>query len=298
MKSKVYYEVDPHNRLVIESPPHKSNVKRFRKVVEGRFKIDAKNQLYYEVLKSSETDTPQKIKFSGKYSLDKKHNLIYTLDKWSNQCEGNRIRLKTKLMDAGKNEIMFLVQSRDPSKGKRRIYTMKLRGKWQADKNNRLTFTVDKQGDKLILSNAWQINKNNEIVYRYGRQPETVALKGKWEIKDKYRLGYVLDKRLDSGFDFRASLGQIVPKKKKTYLRFDVIINASKRKRIKRKIVFCGTCKLAKDKKILLEFSPHKGKRLSLKLTKAILDKKGLVYIESFIRDKERYLGGGIAFRW
>ncbi|MDP8230868.1 MAG: hypothetical protein P9L93_07190 [Candidatus Gorgyraea atricola] len=292
MKTKVYYEVDPHNRLVIKSPSKKSNVKKFRRVVEGRFRADGKNRLYYEVFKSSKSDTPQKIKFSGKYSLDKKHNLIYTLDKWSNQCEGNRLRLKTKLLDAGKNEIMFLVQSRDPSKGKRRIYTMKLHGKWQADKNNRLCFGIEKTRNKLTLSNAWQINKNNEIVYKYGRQPEAIVLKGKWQIRKKHRLGYVLEKRLDSGFNFRTSLGQIVPKKKKTYLKFDVIIDITKRKRIKRKITFCGTCKLTKDGRILLEMSPGKEKKLSLKLTKR------MAYIESFIKGRERYLGGGIAFRW
>ncbi|MBU1147451.1 MAG: hypothetical protein KKD11_03785 [Candidatus Omnitrophica bacterium] len=296
MKSKVYYEVDTHNRLIIKSPPKKSNLKRFRSVAEGQFKTDGKNKLYYEVFKSSKSDTPQKIKFSGKYSLDKKHNLVYTLDKWSNQCEGNQIRLKTKLMDAGENEIMFLVQSRDPSKGKRRIYTMKLHGKWQADKNNRLCFGIERSKDSLTLSNAWQINKNNEIVYRYGRQPETVTLKGKWEIKDKHRLGYVLDKRLDSGFDFRTSLGQVVPKRKKIYTRFDIAIELSKRKRITRKLIFTGKLKLNKAKDLILEFSPRR--KTTLKFTKNILDQKGFAYLESFLKDKEKYIGGGLVLRW
>ena len=81
-KAKVSYEVDPHNRLVIKSPPRKSNVKKFRKVVSGRFKTDKRNKLYYEVFKASESKVPQKIKFSGKYLFDKKHNLVYVLDKW------------------------------------------------------------------------------------------------------------------------------------------------------------------------------------------------------------------------
>ncbi|MFC1621755.1 hypothetical protein ACFL2G_05595 [Candidatus Omnitrophota bacterium] len=296
MKSKVYYEVDSHNRLVVKSPQGKSNVKKFRKVIDGRFKTDGKNKLYYEVFKSSKSDTPQKIKFSGKYSLDKKHNLVYTLDKWSNQCEGNRIRLKTKLMDAGKNELMFLVQSRDPSKGKRRIYTMKLSGAWQADRNNRLCFGIDKSKGSLILSNAWQINKNNEIVYKYGRQPEVVVLKGKWEIKDKYRLGYVLDKRLDSGFDFRTSIGQVVPRRKKIYARFNVAIELSKRKKVTRKIIFTGKFKLNKTKDLILEFSPRK--KVALKFTKNMLNRKGFAYLESFLKDKEKYIGGGLALRW
>jgi len=33
-------------------------------------------------------------------------------------------------------------------------------------------------------------------------------------------------------------------------------------------------------------------------LTKEIFDRKGLAYIESILSDKERYAGGGMAFRW
>ena len=286
MKSRVYYEVDPHNRLVVKSLPKKSNVKKFRKVVEGRFKTDEKNRLYYEVFKSSKSNIPQKIKFSGKYSLDMRHNLNYTLDKWGNQYAGNRLRLKTVIMDANSNRIVFIVNS------KKSIYTMKLQGAWHADKNNRLAFGIDKQGDELTLSNAWKVNKHNEIIYRYGKDPREISLKGSWDIKNKHRLSYLIDKRRDSGLDFRASFGQIVPKKKRTYLKFDVIIDVSKRKKIKRKITFCGTCRLTKNRKILLELSPGKEKKLSLKLTKRT------AYIESFIKGKERYLGGGIAFRW
>lgn len=298
-KAKVSYRIDPHNRLVIKSPSRKSNVKKFRKVVSGRFKTDKRNKLYYEVVKASEHKVPQKIKFSGKYLFDKKHNLVYVLDKWNNQCEGNRLRFKTKVMDANKNEIMFLVQSQHPAEGQRSIYTMRLHGAWSADRNNRLTFGVkQKKGkrDTLIFFNAWQINKNNEIVYRYGSQPETITLKGNWEIKKKHRLGYVLDKRLDSGFDFRTSLSQVVPKRKKSYAKFDVVIEISKRKRITRKIIFAGKLKLNRARDIILEFSPRR--KAALKLTKNIFNRRGLAYIESFLKGRERYLGAGLAFRW
>jgi len=298
MKTKVSYEVDPHNRLIIKRSGARSNLKRFRKVVYGRFRTDNKNRLYYEVFKSSGTTVPQKIEFSGRYSLDKTHNLIYKLNKWGNQCEGNRLRLRTKIIDTSGNEIVFLSSSR-LSEGKGYIGTMKLHGLWQVDRTNRLKFGVkreDKKSDILTLFNAWKIN-NNEIVYSYSRNEKALRFKGSWVIRKRYRLGYILEGTIDSGFNFRSSLGQIVPKGKKIYLRFDVAIDISKRKRVKRKIIFRCRFKARGIKEAVLEVSPCK-RGVSLRLKKEILNKRGISYIESFFRDRERYLGGGLALRW
>ncbi|MFC1667492.1 hypothetical protein ACFL0P_06535 [Candidatus Omnitrophota bacterium] len=296
---KVFYEVDPFNRLIVKRVKGKSAVKKFRQVIRGRFKTDNKNRLRYEVFKSSGIQIPQKIKFSGKYSLDKKHNLILTLHKWNNQIQGNRLRLRTKLISAKGDEVTFLLNSR-MLREKRSSYTVKLHGLWHADKCNRLTFGVRKEMDKkysLTLFNAWNINKNNEIVYTYGGDPQVVTLKGRWHIKDRYRLSYTLDKAVDSGFNFRTSLSQIAPRNKNTYIKFDVMIGVSKRKTVRRKIVFICKYKLNKGKNLILEVSPLKG-AIALKLTKEILTKNAMVYMESFLKDRERYLGGGVAFRW
>lgn len=300
MKSRIFYEVDPHNRLILRRTGKRSNIKRFRQVASGRFKTDKKNRLSYEVLKSSATDTPQKIKFSGRYSLDEKHNLVYILDKWNNQYAGSRLRLRTGIIDARSNEIIFLLNSKT-SKNKSSVYTMKLHGAWQADKNNRLTFGVKKGDGKsgtITFFNAWKVNKNREIEYIFGPERGSIKLKGSWIIKKRGRLSYILDKRIGSGFNFRTSLGQVIPKREKTYLVFDIIIDISKRKTIKRKIIFSGKWRLTKDRKILLEFSPDRKKIITLKLTKDILDKKGVAYIESFLKDNERYLGGGVVLGW
>ncbi|MBU4312795.1 MAG: hypothetical protein KJ706_08780 [Candidatus Omnitrophica bacterium] len=300
MKHRISYEVDPHNRLIIKKTGGRSNVRKFRQVVSGRFKTDNKNKLYYEVYKPLPADIPQKIKFSGKYYLDSKHNLIFTLDKWANQYAGNRLRLKTGIAHAGSSEIVLLLNSRT-SKKKRSIYLMTLHGAWQADKNNRLTFGVKKESDKsddLTLFNAWKIGKNSEITYSQGKNYDVVGLKGFWDIRKKRRLSYILDKKIGSALDFKATLGRIIPKKKKTYVKFDVTIDISKKKRVRRNVGFSGTWKLSRDKNILLEISPGKRKTLALKLTKSILDSKGRAYIESFVRNRERYLGAGIGFGW
>ena len=80
MATRVYYEVDPFNRLIVKRAPGTkgSRVKKFRQILYGRFGIDGNNELFYGINKSQGIDIPQKIKFSGKYSLDKDHNFIIT----------------------------------------------------------------------------------------------------------------------------------------------------------------------------------------------------------------------------
>lgn len=300
MGARVFYEVDPFNRLIVGGSDRKSRVKKFRQVVSGTFKTDKNNKLFYEVNKSSSIDIPQKIQFSGKYSLDKDHNLIFTLNKWNNQCEGNRLILKTKIIDAKSNEIAFLVNSKI-DENKRLIYIMKLYGSWQADEANRLTFGVEKESDridKLTIFGAWEINKNNEIIYRHGEDKQVITFKGYWDIRDKCRLRYILDKKANSGFDFKTSLGTLVGQDKETYVTFDIGIGISGSKKLKRRVIFSGKWKISKDKELILETSDIEEGGLTLRFTKKMFDRQGITYIESIVKDKERYIGGGMAFRW
>lgn len=298
---KVFYEIDPFNRLIVGSPPGKgSRIKKFRQVVHGRFKTDEKNALFYEVNKSQGLNIPQKIRFSGKFSLDKKHNLVLTLDKWNNQCEGNRLALNAKLMDAKSNEILFLVNSKSGESG-RLTYVMKLYGSWQADKDNRLTFGVEKDRggiDNLILSGAWEINKNNEIIYRQAGDSQVITFKGHWDIRGKRRIKYALDKKLDSGFDFKSSLGTLAPEGRKTYLIFEIGIGVSSAKKLRRKIIFSGRWKISRGAEFTLEASDIEKGGVTLRFIKEMFDRQAITYIESIIRDKEHFIGGGITFRW
>ena len=298
---RVWYEIDPFNRLVVSGPPGRcSRVKKFRQVVYGRFKTGGSNALFYEVNKSSGVDIPQKIKFSGKYSLDKSHNLIFTLNKWNNQCEGNKLSFKAKIMDAKSNEIVFLANSKT-GENKSLTYMMRLYGSWQADENNRLTFGVKRENDKtdsLTLFGAWQLNENNEIVYQYGGSGQVLTFQGYWDIKDKCRLRYILDKRIGSGFDFRTSLGTLADEGKETYVTFDAGIGISKTEKLRRKIIFSGRWKIGKGKELILETSNIEEGGLTLKFTKEMFDRQGIAYIESIIKGKERFIGGGITFKW
>ena len=54
---KIRYEIDPHNRLVRRLP-------RFRKVIDGKFKIDKKNTLIYHVKAPVPRDANRKVRKS------------------------------------------------------------------------------------------------------------------------------------------------------------------------------------------------------------------------------------------
>jgi len=292
MSAREHYEVDPFNRLVF--------VKKFRQVVSGRFIAGPRNSLAYEFNKSQGVETPQKIEFSGDYSLDKDHNLVFTLNKWNNQCEGNRLTLKTRLMDAGSNDISFLINSR-LDENKTMVYVLKLSGSWKADEHNRLTFGVQrdsKKPDTLVLTGAWELNDNNELTYRHSPDAQALTFKGRWDIKKKGRLSYILDKKLGAGLNFKASLGTLAPKGKDQYVTFDIGIGVSRSKKTHRKVVFAGTWKIGKGKKVFFETSPAGEKGAKLKFFKDLFDKKGLAYLEASLKDKERFIGGGIAFKW
>ena len=301
MSARVFYEVDPFNRLIAKNKPGKgSRVKKFRQIICGRFKTEGNNELYYEVNKSSSIDIPQKIKFSGAYSLDNDHNLIFTLDKWNNQCEGNRIALKAKIIDAKSDEIALLVNSK-LGEDKSLTYIMKLYGSWQADKHNRLTFGVEKDTgdiDNLTLFGAWEVNKNNEIVYRRDKDSQAITFKGYWDIAGKRRISYALDKKFNSGFNFKSSIGTLAPKGKEAFVTFDVGISISNAKKLCRKIILSGKWKINKSEELVLETSDIEEGGVILRFTKEMFDRQGIAYIESVIRDKERFIGGGMAFKW
>jgi len=299
---KVFYETDPFNRLIAGNVPggRSSGVKKFREVIYGKFRTGKNNALFYEVNKSQGVNVPQKIKFSGRYSLDKGHNLIITLDKWNNQCEGNRLALKAKIIDAKSDEISLLVSSK-AGENKSLTYTMKLFGSWQADKRNRLTFGVERDmgdTDNLILSGAWDINKNNEIVYRRDKDSQVVTFKGHWDISCKRRISYMLDKKLNSGFSFKSSLGALAPKGRETYVTFDVGVGVSSAKKLRRKIILSGKWKISKTAELILETSDVEEGGAALRFTKEMFDKNGLAYIEAKLKDDERFVGGGITFKW
>lgn len=330
-KEKITYEIDPHNRLIAKKRGTASGVTGYRQILDGKFKINKDNSLTYHIKKSSNSDIPQQVKLSGRYSLDRDRNLVLTLNKWNNQVEGNRLIIKGQLLDAKDDELSFTVGTRD-SLGNGAIYILKLYGAWQADKNNRLSFNVTREkgaADSLTLEGAWEVNDNNEIAYTYTKSRlktkeniiNSLTFKGYWDITEKYRISYVLNKEINSQFDFE--VGFIRPTKSGLEYKISIgvvpvtkILTLSGKWKLNERlgllfeipyeggeiqsVVFGATCRLTENDILDFKLKNKSGEDLktSLRLSRKILKDQGEVFAQALREGKELSLLAGIGFRW
>ena len=284
---KVRYETDPHNRLVIKKTGKKTKLPRFRRVLNGRFKVANDNTLTYHIKVPIPEDirAPHQVKLRGKWSLTKNHDLRLTLDKWRRQTFGDQLTLQGDIIDVSKNSLLFALTTRTKD-GAQSIYALKLQGSWQADRNNRLTFRVKKGQDKydiLTFDGIWKIGKNYQIIYQYKkaqlrRKPKkihTLIFKGRWDIKDKARISYAIDRNTNSVFNFKISLGIFKDK----YIKYELGIGLShKPKPIKRTITLFGTWKIKRNIGLIFEVE-YENKKVNTIVfgTKAKLTEKDTV---------------------
>ncbi|NQT06912.1 MAG: hypothetical protein HQ575_05160 [Candidatus Omnitrophica bacterium] len=271
---KVRYEIDPHNRLVIEKTGKKADISRFRRVLDGRFKTGPDNSLMYHVKSTiggtgADSGIPHQVKLRGVWSLSDNHDLKLTLDKWGRQTFGDQLTLQGEILDARKNKLIFAVTTRSKEKTAS-AYILKLEGAWQADENNRLTFRVNKEDgrhDVLTFNSAWEIGKNYQIIYRYAKsrltrkrdKTHTITFKGHWDIKDRARVSYVLDKDTHSAFNFTTSLGIF----EKSKIKYEIGIGLSdKPQEEKRTLTLFGRWTIKKGVGVTFEVR-YKGRTIS-----------------------------------
>jgi len=258
---KVRLEIDPHNRLIIKKTGKKSRLSYFRQVLDGRFKTTKNNTLTYHIKAPSPkgTELPHQVKLDGKWSLDEDHKLCLTLNKWGRQTLGDKLTIQTDIISASKNSIAFSLttKSKDNTQS---VYILELKGAWQADKNNRLTFRAQKEKgsyDILTFRGAWEINKNHQIIYRCSKDVlirkkkklRVITFKGHWDISDKYRICYVLDKQSGSVFNFKTSAGIFKDK----YIKCELGIGLSRKEEVKRIITLYGKWKIKKKVGLIFE---------------------------------------------
>ena len=266
---KIKYEIDPNNRLVVRETGRKAELSRFRRVLDGRFKVSDNNSLTYHIKAPTLEDAraPHQVKLKGKWALDKNHDLVFTIDKARSQVSGDKLTLQGEILDVNKNSLLFAVTTKTEA-GAQSIYVLKLEGSWQADKNNRLCFRVKKsQGrdDILTFDGIWKIGKNYQLIYKYTKaqlrrkqkQTHTLIFKGYWDIKDKARLSYVMERNSDSVFNFKASLGVF----KDRYIKYKLGIGLSHRPKPKEQTVtLFGSWKVNKATGLTFEVEYEKRK--------------------------------------
>ncbi len=259
---KIRYELDPHNRLILDRSGKKSDFPKFRKVLDGQFKTDKFNNLFYHVkapLKEDE-NVPHQIKLKGEWSLTDNHELRLTLEKQARDTFGDQITLQGEILDVNENSLLFAITT-TTKKNTQSTYVLNIGGWWKADENNRLSFHVRKEEgryDILTFNGAWEINKNHEIIYQYEkaelirkkRQTHTLTFKGYWDIKDKLRISYVLSKGSDSIFNFKACAGKF----SEGYIQYELGIGLTNRaKPVTKTVTLFGKWNLKKDVGLIFE---------------------------------------------
>lgn len=271
---KVRYELDPHNRLILNETGAKSDLPKFRKVLDGAFKTDENNNLSYHIKAPlSEGDKiPHQIRLSGEWYLTDNHELRLKLDKSGRETFGDQITLQGEILDVNENSLSFAITTTAKEKT-RSTYVLNIGGSWKADENNRLSFHVRKEGGKydiLTFTGIWEVNKNHQIIYQYEkaelirkkRQTRTLTFKGYWDIKDKTRISYVLSQDTDSVFNFKTSTGIF----KEDYIQYEIGIGVTNReKQPLRTIKLFGRWNLKKDVGLIFEIEYENN------ITKAII---------------------------
>ncbi|MDD4910177.1 MAG: hypothetical protein PHR44_05810 [Candidatus Omnitrophica bacterium] len=296
---KVRYEVDPYNRLIIGETGRKSRVQRFRKVLDGKFKIGPKNSLIYHVKAPDRQgpDAPHQVKLRGDWSLTKEHNLKLTLDNWHRQTLGDELTLQGEIAHVEAHTLLFAVTTR--SKDSVSTNILKLDGSWQANKHNQLTFRVKKEAakyDTLTLEGVWELDKKHNLIYCYkkrrGKGKSTLTFRGRWDIKGPYALSYSLSD--DSGFELRADMGRL----NRDSIKYEVGVGF---KPVKRTVVLYGKWTVKRETGAItfgLKHGLGKGPEMDLTLSNDIWGADGQAFLKLLKSEKEAAITAGIGRRW
>ncbi len=269
--ARIRYEIDPHNRLVARETGEKSEVSGFRHVIDGRFKIGKGNTLEYHVKAASGgAAAPHQLRLRGDWSLTDRHALRLTLNKWGRQTFGDELTLRGEVIKADSGSLSFAMIQRT-KEGALSTYILKLEGKWQADKRNRLTFRAKKEKagyDVLTFDGIWELDRRHKIVYSYeagsgGRaEKRSLVLDGFWDFSGKGVITYYLDLKGGSRFDFRIGKGIA----KKDSIIFEVGIGVSRKERpVSKNLIFYGKWRIRSGTGLAFELEYGDGSFSDLK---------------------------------
>ena len=150
-----------------------------------------------------------------------------------------------------------------------------LRGRWQADDQNRLSFLVERErgrNDALTLQGGWEVDPRLGLIYRYDRvdlqtkrkQIRTLTFRGYWDLTEGSRLTYVLDTSRDSVFRFRGTFQTSSILAKDGLLRYQVGIEVEGRRRLQTVTLF-GKWKMSRDLALEFEVAHPGGARRTIR---------------------------------
>ncbi|OGX32937.1 MAG: hypothetical protein A3I43_02140 [Omnitrophica WOR_2 bacterium RIFCSPLOWO2_02_FULL_50_19] len=250
-------------------------------------------------------------KQKSQWRLNSNHDVEFTVTDTKDLGGGEVITLKADMIGIAPDELTCIITS----KKKRDVEVasiLKLKGRWQADENNRLSFAVSKEDgtrDVLVFDGIWELGDDNQIMYRYKKtglvrktkEERSFVFRGAWRLTGKDKIAYMLDTSGESGFLFKAQLENSGISGRFGVLKYRVGIGLSERKRPVEKVIkFFGVLRLniSKRDSLEFEFTDARGQRLGMSAT---LSRK-LLGGEAFLRFKrlaeESKIEAGIKFPW
>ncbi len=230
-----------------------------------KVKTDSENRLVL--------DHATKFVLDGKWSLTEDHGLNFKVTSAESYLEGKNLIFHGEIEETTGNSIKLRIRQSQPLSGVK-SGAIELKGKWQADANNRICFLVSKgegRYDTLRFQGSWKVNKNNELIYNYKKtylktkvkELQTITFKGYWKFFE-HKLIYRLDKSSDSSFKFKAEIASPKITAGSKWIKYSVGVKyASKRttKTTTQLITVYGKWKLTYDLKVVFEVSYLHGKR-------------------------------------
>lgn len=310
---KSNYFTDTENRLIKVKKDKKGRQETL--VVKGEFSIEGDGQLIYNVQEDAhwkrEVNLPDKVKFRGNWQLNENHDLELILNETKDQYAKDILTLRGEIVGVESDKLAFAITSKK-DRDIERTRLIKLAGKWQADKFNRIGFLVSKEDgddDVLVFDGIWDVGKNHEIVYRYKKiqlkrktkESRDIVFKGFWRITERNRLAYLLDTSGESGFLFKAQLEGPSVVGKRDEIKYKIGIGLTQYKRpVERVIKFFGALKfnLTENDEIEFELTDSAGKRLgaSVTLNRRLLGGKAFLRLKRHA--EESRVEAGVKIPW
>lgn len=303
-KRKPRYAIDAFNRLVIIDPTDPLHPKR---VLEGRFTIQNRNQLSFVVSKAG-TAAPEggreTVALDGTWKLTEGHELELALHE-SQSRSSQKLTLKGSLVQAEANGLVFALKQDAGDAGANQRLT--LSGRWAADDQNRLTFLVEKaQGaqDRLTLQGGWEVGPHHELLYRYRQlinknrfsEERALIFDGSWDITKKGRLTYRLLGTDASTFEFRASLQSPSIRAAEGRLVYQIGVGLSRGRSQKQRVVLFGAWKINRDLSVSFEIPYAESRFGAMRFeTIAALNRRDSVAV-TLANDSGEKLGFSVVF--
>ncbi len=332
-KEKIRYTVDAYNRLAYRGSGRKSKLSQFRTVLDGRWKLDAGGVLTYSITQPSQSRRLSDVKLSGKYSLNSNHDLVLTLDGSRRQKSGDKLTIRGEIINTDAHEIAFSITTKDKTSGES-VYILSLRGWWQADDYNRLSFRVERENgstDTLTFRGTWDINKHHQLVYTYRKRNNKrkslrthyLTFKGHWDITSRNRITYNLDTSSDSAFGFGVRFARYDARRRSFIYSLGIGV-----KPLRRQIVLKGTWKVHQGLRLAFEIKYAEGRvhaimfgavfrlaskteldvkltttdghdlGIEIKLSRSIFNGRGEIFLRAEADSDEQEVAAGVGFRF